>query len=70
MTSTFVYNIGCGRIFNVVNLADIGSNNQHPVSLILHKSCRWDKTIYGNCSPANFTQVIVHGLQIGDMLNA
>ncbi|MCY1374248.1 hypothetical protein D9M69_615770 [compost metagenome] len=69
MPGTFVDNIRGGRVLNMFQLTDIGSNDQYLVLLILHKSRRRNKAVYRNRPPANFSQMIIDGLQIRDMFD-
>src|SRR6188472_4405095 len=60
MPGSLVHNIRRRRVFDVMDLAHVARDDQHPVSLKFHERRRRDKAVHSHRAPANFRQNIVH----------
>src|SRR5690606_13145358 len=69
MSTGFVDDIGGRGIFDVCQLADISSDDEHVVCLEFHKSHGRNEPIDSGRPPTDFSKTVIHGLQVGDTLN-
>src|ERR1700748_2651708 len=60
MPGRFMYDIRRGRVFNVVQLADIRGDNQYAISLVLHKCGRRYKAVNRYRAPTDLAEGIIH----------